>query len=292
MPRDALTVAPRSSGGAGRAARTAEPGGSRSSRARRSARGWLIAVPGLALIALWEIAVAANVVSDRVLPPLTDVIAGIPHVVSDPSSRFFHHLGITLSEVGIGYAGAIVAGFAIGALIASSLTLRKILYPLVVVFEVIPKVALTPVLIVGLGFGVSSKAAVAGLLAFFPIFINTMSGLDYPGKEGDVLLRALGAGPLQRLRLYGIPRALPSVFAGLKVGLSMAFIGAIVAELLTLQSGLGFLINSFKGQLRMDYAYGATLLVGLIGTVLFFAVELIERRVVFWTRDASREGTL
>lgn len=259
---------------------------------RRRPSRWQVLVPGALLAVAWELSARVDLASDRVLPSLTEVVSGIPHVITDPSARFTHHLGITLSEVGLGYAGAVTAGLLVGALVAASGTLRRVLYPLVVMFEVIPKVALTPLLIVGLGFGISSKAAVAGLLAFFPVFINTMSGLDYPGKDGDVLLRSMGAGALRRLRHFGVPRALPSIFAGLKVGLTMAFIGAIVAELLTLQSGLGFLMNSFKGQLRIDYAYAATLLVAVLGTLLFFAMEQVERRIVFWSRHSRPDLSL
>lgn len=258
----------------------------------RRRRRWRLVVPGALLLLAWEVASATNLASDRLLPSLVDVVASIPALVTEGSSRFWYHLGITLAEVGIGYASAVTVGLLVGTLVALSPTVRGVLYPLVVVFEVIPKVALTPLLIVGLGFGISSKAAVAGLLSFFPIFINTMSGLDYADKDGDVLLRSLGAGPLKRLRYFGAPRALPSIFAGLKVGLTMAFIGAIVAELLTLQSGLGFLINTFKGQLRLGYAYAATLLVALLGTGLFFAMELVERRIVFWSRHARPDVSI
>lgn len=250
-------------------------------------RWLLIALPGLLLVILWELAAAANIASDRVLPSLVEVVAGLPHVIGDPSTRFFYHLGVTLSEVALGFFGAAAAGLLLGSVVAMSSNLRQILYPLIVAFEVIPKVALTPLLIVGLGYGVSSKAAVAGLLAFFPIFINTMSGLDYVGKDGDELLRSLGANRLERLRRFGIPRALPSIFAGLKIGMTMAFIGAIVAELLSLQAGLGFLIDAFKGQLRIDYAYSATILIGVLGTSLYFVMEWIERKVSFWSVTES-----
>ena len=241
----------------------------------------------VAAVAAWEGALRSGLVSERVLPSLGDVFSAVPEVMTDASSRFWFHLGVTASEVGIGYGIAVVAGISLGGLVASSTLLRRVLYPLLVAFEVVPKVALVPLIILGLGYGVTSKAAVAALLAFFPLFLNTLQGFSSADPKSLDLMRSLRANPLQRFRLYLVPQALPEIFSGLKIALTLAFIGAIVAELLTLQSGLGFLINAFKHQLRMDMAFAATLIVALISTSLFLSMEWLERKLIFWTSPTT-----
>ena len=196
-------------------------------------------------------------------------------------------MGVTAREVGIGYAVAVVAGIVLGGLVASSRLLRRVLYPLLVAFEVVPKVALVPLLILAFGYGISSKAAIAALLAFFPLFLNTLEGFSTADPSYISLLRSLRAGPITRFRLYLVPHALPAILSGLKIALTLAFIGAIVGELLTLQAGLGFLINAFKQQLRMDMAFAAILVVAVISTGLFLAMEWLERRIIFWAEPTT-----
>lgn len=237
----------------------------------------------LLLLVAWEAVVRTGLVSDRVLPTLSSVAAGFPDVLTSDTSNFSHHLWVTGQEVLIGFGIAVVAGLLLGALLATWEAGRRILFPVLVVAEVIPKVALVPLLIVALGYGITSKAAVAALLAFFPMFLNSLQGLSSSDDQAVRLMRSLRATRLQTLRYYLVPNALPMIFSGLKLALTLAFIGAIVGELLTLQSGLGYLINSLKQQLRMDLAYATTIIVAAIGAGLFFAMERLERRLLSWS---------
>lgn len=241
----------------------------------------------LVLILLtWEFAVRFGMVSERILPTFSSVVAGLPTVVTSPTSNFTHHLWVTTQEVFVGFGVAVVAGLVLGALLATWEAGRRVMFPVLVMVEVVPKVALVPLLIVALGYGVASKAAVAALLAFFPMFLNSLQGLSSGDPQAVRLMRSLRAGKFQTLRYYLGPQALPLIFSGLKLALTLAFIGAIVGELLTLQSGLGYLINSLKQQLRMDLAYATTIIVAALGAGLFFSMEVLERRLLHWAPNS------
>jgi NitT/TauT family transport system permease protein len=247
----------------------------------------VVVVLALVLIA-WEALGRSEALGARAFPPVSEVLKGIPYVMTADTTRFWHHLGVTLSEVVRGYAFAAGIGTVSGLLVALLPRVGRATMPIFIAWEVIPKVALVPLLIVALGYGHGSEIAIAAMMGFFAIFLNTYRGIAGADSRAVQLMRSLGASRLQLLWRYQLPQALPAVFAGLKIGLSFAFLGAILGELLTLQDGVGFTINAYRNQLRMDLAYAATILVAIVGTGLLLCLEIVERWAIPWFDSHDR----
>jgi NitT/TauT family transport system permease protein len=268
------------------------PTSSRATNGRRPAslsRRWLDLVVVTALILLaWEALGRSEAFGARAFPPVTEVLEGIPYVLTADTTRFWHHLEITLSEVLRGFAFAVVIGFTSGLLVALLPRIGRATMPIFIAWEVIPKVALVPLLIVALGYGHGTEVAIAATMGFFAIFLNTYGGVARADPRAVKLMRSLGASRFQLLWRYQLPQALPTIFAGLKIGLSFAFLGAILGQLLTLQDGVGFTITAYRNQLRMDLAYAATILVALVGTVLLLCLDLLERLAIPWFDSNDR----
>jgi NitT/TauT family transport system permease protein len=236
----------------------------------------------LVLLALWEFAGRSGVFGERSFPPISRVLAGVPYVITSDTANFGHHVGITVTEFLTAFAIALGLGVVLGAIVALVPRLGRAAMPLFVVWEVIPKVAVVPLIIVALGYGQASTIAVGAMLGFFPIFLNTHRGLTSVDEKALALLGSLGAGRWQRFRYYLFPNALPAMWAGVKVGLSFTIIGTILGEFLTLQEGVGFSINAYRQQLRMDLAYAVTIMVAAFGVALYFLMEALERVVIPW----------
>ncbi|MPZ22703.1 MAG: ABC transporter permease subunit [Dehalococcoidia bacterium] len=269
------------------------PQNATSKRVRSLISRHISAIGSLTLLAViliaWEAVGRLDIVNHRILPWPTEVFPAFFEVVS--RDYFFTHFQATMYEIGVGYTYAVVSGLAIGIILSFSAFLRLALMPLIIVLEVIPKVALIPLIIVWFGYDEASKIAVVTILAFFPIFLNTLSGLSEHDEDGRRLLHSMGANTWQHFKMHQLPTALPAIFAGLRIGLTLAFIGAIVAELLTINKGLGFLVLTFKNNLQMDFVYAITIILAGLGAFFFFLVEFIERKVVFWTGEGDVEVT-
>jgi NitT/TauT family transport system permease protein len=228
------------------------------------------------LLLLWEIGVALSGVSPLVLPRPSQILA----VMVMKAPELLRHSAVTGSEVVIGFLLAIVLGSLFGVLIALSPLLGGALYPVLVSAQVMPKVAIAPLLVIWLGFGLGSKFAMTALIAFFPIVINTIIGLNMTRREGIYLFRSLGASPLQTFLKLRLPNALPVFFGGLKVASTLAVIGAVVGEFTGAKSGLGYLLVLMVGNLDTAGAFACVLYLTVLGLLVFLAVTLVERLVV------------
>ena len=162
------------------------------------------------------------------------------------------------------------------------------LYPFIVMFQAMPKVALAPLIIVWFGLGLTSKVVNAALVAFFPLMVNTIVGLRSADEDRINLMRSLAATPLQIFWMLQLPNALPYIFAGLEIAMIFALIGAIVAEFVGAQAGLGMLIQSMNFTMDVAGQFSVLLILSILGLILNSIVVGVRRRVLFW--DASREG--
>lgn len=189
---------------------------------------------------------------------------------------------VTFKETIIGFGIAAVVGFLLGAAIGTSRLFRVATYPMLILFQSMPRVALIPVFIAWFGFGINSKIALAVTLAFFPIMINTIAGLTMVDSNATLLMRSMRASRLQTFIKLRLPASLPTVMAGLKSGLTFALIGAIVAELSAANAGVGHLIETASFQLRMDDVFAYLLLLALMGLALFAVMAAVERKFVAW----------
>lgn len=198
-----------------------------------------------------------------------------------------NHTLATLWTVILGFLVSVVISLPLAMAIAASPTISAALYPLLVVTQSIPKVALAPILIVALGANELPRVIVTFLVAFFPLVVGTVAGLLATPPELIELGRACRAGKMQELLRIRLPFAVPFVFGGLKVAAALAVVGAVVAEFVGADAGLGYLIQTSMAFFRTPLAFGAVVILALMGIVLFWAVELIERVFFPWSSGAE-----
>ena len=245
---------------------------------RRTEHARTIALVMLGLLVLWEVLVRVLKVRAFLLPPPSVVISDI---MSNPAFFFTQSWYTTYITLG-GFLIALVGGVALAIAIVSSKVLDKTFYTLLVATNAVPKVALAPLFVIWLGTGSAPKLAIAALIAIFPIVINTTIGLR--AIDGDMIDLALSARASRRDIMMKIrfPTALPSLFAGAKIGISFALIGAIVGEFVAGDKGLGSVILTSQASFNSARAFAAILVLGIIGTVMFYIVEAVETWSLPW----------
>jgi NitT/TauT family transport system permease protein len=160
--------------------------------------------------------------------------------------------------------------------------LRRVIYPLLLTLQSVPKVAIAPLLLLWVGYGLQSNIIVAATVAFFPIVINTATGLESVDAELLELTRSLDAGTLRVFWRVRLPWALPYIFSSLKVAITLAVIGAIVAEFIGADKGLGYLILTSSGAMKTSVMFGVLLILSAFGIVSFYAVSWAERLLCPW----------
>lgn len=249
-----------------------------------------ILIPAVFVVVVggWEVAVRALRVSELFLPPPSAIMVAL--VQGFASGLFLHALGVTMFEILAGYLLAAGAAFLLGTLISQIRLLEVTLYPYIVAVQTMPKIAIAPLLIVWVGFGVESKVVVAALVAFFPMLVNTIVGLKATPAEKIDLMRSLAATRWKIFRLVQLPEALPYVFAGLNVGIVLAVLGAIVGEFVGSKSGLGYLIIQMNFNMDITGVFAVLVILALLGIVLNSVMVAVRRRVIFWQKDTSALG--
>lgn len=237
----------------------------------------------VAFIALWQLAVTEGWVDELILPAPADLASAFGQLVT--GSLVWPHFFATLWETVAGF----IIGSALGILlaVASSLSvvLRQMLYPYVVALQVTPRIALAPIIIAWLGFGYTPKIVLAATIVFFPVFINALTGMVAVDREAVEMFRSMGASRRQTFLHLRLPSALPVTLAGLKTGVTLALIGAIVGEFISAEQGLGLLLQQFTFQVNMADAMAVLLLLTLMGFLLYGAMEYLDRALVFWSHD-------
>jgi NitT/TauT family transport system permease protein len=227
--------------------------------------------------ALWELGVRVFAVPNFILPSPSEIAV---ELASDPM-WYARHAAYTVGSCMLGFFLALVLGIlaAIGIVYSR---VENTLYTLLVSLNSIPKIALAPLFIIWMGTGASSKVAISMLIALFAIVIDTVLGLRSVDPDVLDLTKSMRATPLQVLWKVRFPTALPAMFAGMKVAISLALVGAIAGEFVASQVGLGYAILTAQGMFQTTRVFAAIVLLGVLGTVLFYLVNLIERWVVPW----------
>ena len=198
------------------------------------------------------------------------------------------HTWATLVTVLLGFFASVAVSLPLAMAIASSRAISAAVYPLLVVTQSIPKVALAPILIVALGANELPRVIVTFLVAFFPLVVGTVAGLLATPPELIELGKACRAGRVQELLRIRLPFAVPFVFGGLKVAAALSVVGAVVAEFVGADAGLGYLIQTSMAFFRTPLAFGAVVILALMGIVLFWLVELAERVFFPWSSGAEQ----
>ncbi|QAY66943.1 ABC transporter permease [Paenibacillus protaetiae] len=230
-----------------------------------------------ALLAAWEMAARLGWVPSFILPAPTSVGQAL---ADDRSLLLGKHLPATLREAGLGFAVSVAIGTVLGVLMHTSRLLAKALYPFIVISQTIPLIALSPVLIMWLGYTIWAKAAIVFLTAFFPVVVSTYDGLSRKNNGYAELLLTMGATRAEIFRKVSVPLALPAYFSGLKLAIVYCVVGATIGEWLGGTEGLGYFSKRMSGSLHTDSMFAAILLLSLLGIVLFAAVAALERLIL------------
>lgn len=232
----------------------------------------------LALGLLWEKSVDVFGIKRYLLPPLSQVLDSL----WTNRMALLVQSWVTTQEVLAGFALAAVGGVLLGLAIHAIPVVRRSLYPLIVVFQGLPKIALAPLMVIWFGYGDTSKVLMAFLFAFFPVVIATMGGLAGTPAHLVEHFRAIRAPAWTTFRRLYMPSALPSIMDGCKSAMPLAVIGAIVGEFVGSERGLGHLILEANANARTDYLFAALLVISAVAGLLYVLVELAAKRV--WWR--------
>lgn len=233
----------------------------------------------LLLLLLSEGSVRSGTVPAFIIPAPSQVLAAIWEY---RSALFLKHLPVTLWEVLLGLFLSVIGGVLLAVSMFYSRAIEKMVYPLVVISQTIPIIAISPIFILWFGYTVWSKVAVTVLIAFFPMVVNTYDGLKQGDREYGELLRAMGAGKWKVFIKVQIPMALPAFFSGLKMALVFCVIGATIGEWLGASEGLGYFTRRMSSSMRVDAVFGAVVILSLLGIVLFMIAALLERSLLRW----------
>jgi NitT/TauT family transport system permease protein len=234
----------------------------------------------LGVLAAWEALVRLFSIPAFILPAPSSVFLALYRGFA--SALYIDHMWITLAETLMGFVLGSALAFALGIAVALSRRVEYFLYPFIVMFQAMPKVALAPLIIIWFGLGLTSKVVSAALVAFFPLMVNTIVGLRSSEEDRINLMRSLAATRGQIFWMLQLPNALPYIFAGLEIAMIFALIGAIVAEFVGAQSGLGMLMQSMNFTMDVAGQFSVLLILSVVGLLLNTIVTEVRRRVLFW----------
>ena len=230
------------------------------------------------VVVVWEFGVRLGNVPAYLLPPPTAIFQSL---VNDWKVIYLNIFPTLVAIIG-GFALSVVIGIPLATLIVFSRLAERMLYPPMIASQAIPKVAVAPLFVVWMGFGVIPKIWIAFLIAFFPVVIDTVVGLRSVQPEMLQLGRSMGGGTLRVFLKLRLPNALPNIFAGLKVAIALAVVGAITGEFVGSQSGLGYLLTSASGQMDTALVFAVLVTISVIAILLFIVIEALEKLVIPW----------
>ena len=235
------------------------------------------------VVVVWEAVSRVFRLPEFVLPPPTAIVAVLVAHQRDLGYAAY----VTAREVVWGFVLSAVIGAAVALVIARFAAFGRALYPLVVLFQNVPKVALAPLFILWFGFDLAPKVVLIVVIAFFPVAINMLVGLQTVDANLIALMRSVGASRNEILMRIQIPSSLPYLMAGLKVAVTLAVIGAIVGEFAGAQAGLGYMIQFASTQMQTSLVFAALVEVSVLGMLFYYVIEWIERRYIDWMPSAA-----
>jgi len=250
--------------------------------AKRRIEYLLIPLALLLFLGLWNLIVRLGDYPPFILPSPLQVYGKFLTVVSD--GTLWRHIRITLVEIFWGLALGLSLAISLGYLLAKSKLLERILSPYIVAFQAIPIIALAPLLAIWFGYGSLSKVLTCALVVFFPILINTIIGIRAVEQDLIDLMRSLEASRWQTFTMLEVPAALPVLFGGLRIGVTLSVIGAVVGEFVGADRGLGFLVNLSGGLFDTPLTFVALFVLGCIAIGLYLAVAALESFLLSWKR--------
>ncbi len=248
---------------------------------------WLYpALTLVGIIAIWQLVVVVF----NVQPYLVPAPSAVWSALVDNPSTYVHQGTITVVEVLLGFVLSVAIGVPLAVLLAFSKIFNRMLYPLLVVSQTVPKVAIAPLFLIWFGLGLTPKVAIVVLIAFFPIAVNGVVGFQSAPDDLVHLAQSMGMKKLALFRKVLLPGALPQLFAGMRVAVTLAVIGAVVAEFVGSDGGLGYLILQANTTVDTVSQFASIVLLSLIGIVAFYVIAILERIFIPWHASARRDA--
>jgi NitT/TauT family transport system permease protein len=227
------------------------------------------------IVVLWVLAAWNAWLTPLLLPKLTAVLGALEHGLI--RGEWWWHIGVTLQETALGFAIGVFLGMVVGALFAFVKPMRTAFYPYVVALMSFPKIAIAPLLIVAFGYAMTPKVIIATMLAFFPVLTSASAGLAEVNPDELNLMKAIGASKWQELRYLRLPNAMSYVFPSLDVALIGALLGAVAAELIGAQAGLGYVLSQMQAYGDVAGMYGVLLLLATMGSLMHVVIGIVQQ---------------
>jgi NitT/TauT family transport system permease protein len=246
----------------------------------RKVTPWLVTV---GFFLLWEGTCVIFRLDRFILPRPSEVIFNLAQNYKVVAINSLQTLYTTL----VGFALAVAVGLFLGMLVGASQAIYSGLYPLLVGFNAVPKVAIVPVLVIWFGIGTIPAILTAFVISFFPIMVNVATGLATIEPDLRDVMRSLGAGRWQIMRKIGLPRSMPYFFASLKVAVTLAFIGTVVAETVASDRGIGYLMLAASARFDVPLVFAGLLVIALMGVLMYEIFAVLEHRVTFWATRSN-----
>jgi NitT/TauT family transport system permease protein len=244
-----------------------------------------VALTLVVMVIVWELACRFFQIPSFLLPSPGD----IGQRLIEKRGLYLGHTLVTLYETLGGFALAVVIGVLAAALIVVVPAVRDVVMPLLLIAQLVPKVAIAPILLIWFGYGLLPKVLIAFLVAFFPIVVNVATGLAAVERELLDLGRSLEATRWQIFCKFRMPTALPELFSGMKIAITLAVIGAVIGEFVGGNRGLGYLILVANQDLDTPLAFAALLILSLAGILLYAVIELAERIIIPWSASVDHD---
>ena len=250
----------------------------------RSFERWSPFVLLAVMLVLWQVVVSLFKVPEYIFPSPWQ----IAQQFSEFSGPIFEAAWKTFWVTMLGFALAILVGVLLGFLVGSSRMAYAALYPLLVAFNAVPKAAVVPILVVWFGIGFGPGVLTAFLISFFPITVNIATGLATMEPELEDVLRVLGAKRWDVLVKVGLPRSMPYFYGSLKIAITLAFVGTVLAEMTAGDSGIGYLMQTAGSQQRMSLAFAGLVTIGAMAMAMYELFSWIERRTTGWAHRSTQ----
>lgn len=262
------------------------PGGALARLWRRVPDGFLTFLLVVALLGLAQAAAKNEWVSPLILAAPTDIWQALRSGLSE--GEYWSDIRSTASGTLLGFGAAAAVAVTLAAFLVSIPRLERVVMPIVAAFQTLPKIAIAPLIVLWLGFGSAGKITIAAAGCFFPILVNALQGLKARDREQVELMRSLGASRYQLFRYVRAPNSLPYLMAGFHIGILFALVGAVVAEFVGSRPGLGYQLLVEKENFNVPGVFAILVILMVFGILLHAILRLAERRLAFWSEDASR----
>jgi NitT/TauT family transport system permease protein len=250
-------------------------------------RGWTLrALPWLVVLGffvVWQLVCMVFGVKVFILPAPSDILASLYRF----RAPILEHAIQTSFTTLLGFAIAVVFGLALGVVLGASRTIYEALYPVMIGFNSIPKVAVVPILVIWFGIGTIPAVLTSFLISFFPIVVNVATGLATIEPELQDVMRALGARKTQIMWKIGIPRSMPYFFAALKVSITLAVVGSVLSETVASNNGIGYLMMAASARFDVPLVFAGLIVVAVMGVAMYEVTAWLEKRFTFWATRAQ-----